>query len=1113
MKTEKKQSDIMVELNHYQNANSENSDVSIDELFLAFCKAFDPELIISAADSNFIDFLRFSEFSEKMNSENRFYFFDLVAKIFWLLGNLEQVTYYLKKSFEIGLDTTSSNLNEGFYYFLSSDFNKAKKVLKNLPEDAAESKILQVLLFTESGEFTSYLESLLELEADIFKDIRFSWNVCETAERLNLDQLHREYLYKVSEIKRKSPANSYKIAQILFEKVKNSNLFDPDYISNNEMEDLQKAANLFEMLVTDPAVHQGCLAKIQTSLTEICNYTGQYEKSLHYFNEIDTRLLDRGKQLFKINLLLKLDKVPEAEREVDKLLKTDPKDSDLIALKGDIYLRTGKYESALGICGTGLKFSSTGIHRGLISGKARALYFLKSSTETEDFLLEIFEETHDIYYIINLLYINRRYISLRKVAKLYVTYISKELKSLDRAQINRLAMFMYNFPFYELTAKLLASIYFPQINTELAEAYIISLNKTDKKMHALKFAQEIRITGKNEDLIPLESFLLEDTGHLDYALKISGMYYQKTKNQLSAVNYCKYLLKSNKLEAARKLLDTISDISVLPNSVMDQYIYCLIKSGENIKAFEILDNYCETRKDHDDICNYFISRFFIVSRLPEVDEYLRGFRAKIQKDSGLILRNDENESVYFVINGSFSLPDSIYSPEEEFLEELLEKKLDDAVLLEQNNSEKLFRIVEIMHRSVLKWKILTMTEKKLEVRQEFGQQEREKIQIEEIEEIFGKGAQLLSDFTFEQCVFSDMYSLRKVNFGILSTLKNVNLVNTIFHTMFKPEIRYQAIRENNIKFTKARQDLEETDMIMIDITGCIMLTHLDLWREAAHCFKRIYVAKSTINLLEASIRGNAKKLGESFGAIGLTGNIINFITTAKIQEDNWQKNIYMIITLIERNCIVIEESSKFNLGPYKEKLKGLNTRLRSAEGNSFTDSMAIAHLYHATYYTDDEVMRNIAGESGLTTIWSQPLMAYLFKKKIISLDKYFLLTTELLNINYGFVFLTIPILVKAIKNSSFKLDTTMIHYLDCFFQSDFNYISNIGSWFLYYAIKSFPMFLESNDLIMAFFNRFYSKTKDLDKLKEFINLIYKRTSNVEISNLLLTNFIKFKKYY
>ena len=1085
--------------------NLPESDFNI--LLAFFKKDFNPGHIVSENDANLKYYLLFSKFDNKLTIPNRFKYYDLLSQIFINLNDMEKVKEYLIKSVETKYNDPKRIFNEGYHTFLIKNKTEAQKICDSLKDYPEHYYFLKLLLVDSKEELDEFIK---EINKKQYSNLNVFLNIANKSRVYGDISITREYTYKAIELEDKIPNLCFVNAANLLECVIEKPNFDDFHPTFSEIEDLKLSLKLINDTIKRNNYSDADLQQVYSNLSIIYFILNDYDKSLEVIERINNVNMIKQSNLLKARIYYRQHNNQLAFKEIERLLKGDKYNLNFLSLKGFICIDSQKYNEALECFELGLIKAPEGLEKRFILGKAEALHFIKSAKESESYLLDIFEERKDITYLINNMVANYKKDEIEKIVNFFYKHIYKDINEISNYHQNMLGEYFFDLNQFELSVEIFSISYSTEMNLNFIEKYIRSLSEIDNRIKALGIAREIREDKKSIELIPLEASILDRIGKSEEAEELAKTYDSKTNNDYSSLIYSFYLIKNNKLRLASKSLNKISNYINLTVNNFNTYCNCLLEINEPRKAFDQLYEYLKINEESEDACNLFIAFFLRISHIDEIRKYLLSFEDKIKLNSGIRLINEDNHTSTVFFEDKTNHLKNEYSIDSHWAKILINKKKGYLFKKKDGFIEKEYRVLDVCHKSVLKWQILTTTSAT-----KFAKPIVTPIMIdlsaENIEEMLGKGAEIIHKDSESQDSIITMYKKKIMPLGMLSSFSKRNILNTIYHFLFNSEYEFIASSGNLNEIEKASVILEQTKNISIDLSGCIMVNHLDLWSETSKYFENIYVAKSTLSEIDNSIQEENPVFGASPGSIGLIGNQIGLIPRSDDQRESWKNHLNKLKESIERYCIVIEETDDLNLYPYKQKLKGFNLRIRDSLGKSFIDTLAISLLFKTTLYSEDYVLRSIIIESGIESFWGQPLFSFFANNKLITNEKYFEIITNLLQINYKFIHINVPLLLKSIQLSNYEVDITVNLYLDCLIKSDINSIINIGGRFLYSALLSIPSLLNPSALVMSFYSKYYEKTKSLGHLSVFIDSIYVATGDIIITNLLKQKLVEWKK--
>ena len=1087
--------------------NLPESDFNI--LLAFFKKDFNPGNIVSENDVNLKYYLLFSKFDKKLTIPNRFKYYDLLSQIFINLNDMEKVKEFLLKSIETEYDDPKRIFNEGFYNNLINKKEESQRICDNLVDYPEHHFFLKLLLVNNRKDLDEFIKEIKKVK---YSDINIFLNIANKSRIFGDILATREYTYKAIELEDKIPNLCFLNAENLLHCVIKNPNFDEYHPTISEINDLKLSLKLINDTIRRNKFNDEDLQQVYSNLSFIFFLLNDYDKSLEVIDRISNINMIKQSKFLQTRIYYKQHNNELALKEIEKLLEEDKYNLNFLSLKGFICIDLQKYNEALECFELGLNKAPDGQEKRFILGKAEALHFLKSANESELYLLDVFKEKKDITYLINNMVTNYKKDEIEKIVAFFHKHIHKHINEISSYHQNMLGEYFFNLNQFEMSVEIFNISYSEEMNLNFIEKYIRSLSAIDNRIKALKIAQEIRNNKNCIELIPLETSLLDQIGKTEEAEKLAKVYYSNTNNDYSTLIYSFYLIKNKKLKIASKFLNKISHYTNLSTYNFNIYCNCLLEINEPRRAFDQLYEYLRINEESEDACNLFIAFFLRISHTDEIQKYLSSFEDKIRLNSGVRLINEDNQTSNVIFENETNHLKNEYSINSHWGKILINKEKGYLFHKKDGFIEKEYRILDVCHKSVLKWQILTTTSAT-----KFANPIVTPILVDlnakSVEEMLGKGAEIIHKDSESQDNIITMYKKKIMPLGMLSSFSKRNLLNTIYHFLFNSEYEFIASSGSIAEIERASSILKQTKNITIDLSGCIMINNFELWDEISSYFENIYVAKSSLDEIDNSILADSPIFGESPGSLGLRGKQISLIPRGNDQKKIWKNHLKQLKKIIMKNCKIIEETAELNLYPYKRKLQGLNLNIRESIGKSFIDTLAISLLFKTTLYSEDYVLRSIIIESGIESFWGQPLFSFFANNKLITNEKYFEIITNLLQINYKFIHINVPLLMKSIQLSNYEVDITVNLYLDCLIKSDINSIINIGGRFLYNALLSIPTLLNPTALVMSFYSKYYEKTKSVGHLSAFIDSIYFATGDIIITNLLKQKLVEWKKIY
>lgn len=1084
-------------------------DVDFNIHFAYFNKDFVPGKILTEEDPNLKNYLLFSKFNSKFTIPNKFKYYDLLAKIYLNLNLIGKSKKALSKSIETQFSDSKKILNEGLYAILNNDRNSAMNICEQLKNEPNYYYFLKLMLIENLDELKSIVENIQKAK---YSDLNVFLNIAQKAVSFGEFDIARKFTYKALELDRATPNLCLPNAANLLTCVIKSPEFNDLYPSQQDNQDLKNALELIEKALKNCKYNDNDIPQTLLNKAIIHFILGNIDKTMVTIDRIQHPDYKNQAEFLRTRCFFKIRKFEKALNIIEVLLKDNNKNLNYLFMKGVICLNLKKYDIALDSYEAGLEQASRYERKRFLLAKAGIINYLEGQKKSESFLMTVFEKEKDITYLINSMILNYPQDHIEEIVNFFNKKISQHIDSLSINDLCMLGSYFFNINQYNISADLFEKAYIPQMNVTFADKYIRSLIEIDNRIKALKVAQEIRTTQNCLTLIHIESSILEHLGKLQDAEDLSKAYHSEINNAFSALIYGYYLIKNSKEELASETLQKHSDYIDLQPKNFALYCDCLLKLKQQKKAYEELYRFIRNNDDDADSCSLYIGMFFRITRLPDIKKYLKSFEKEIKANCGVTLVSEDDEVIIiFLEDGSnANVSKNEFSPDSFWGNLLIGKQKGDVFTKNDGFIEKKYKIIDVCHKSVLKWNKIAQS-----APQKFSKPFVSSIQInlnaENTEKEFEKIFEIVKKDSEEQKKTFEIYENKMLPIGMLSSLCGKNLVHTVYHCLFNNEVKFIASSGNTEERTEALKCVYKKRSLTIDITGCIMLSQFKLWSKLSNAFDEIYVAKSSVEEIEKILIEEKLFLENSPGSLGQIGNKVVLIPRTEAQKKEWKNTLINLKKEIVKHCSIIEESEELNLYKFKQQLKNLTVKIRKSIGKSFIDTLAIALAKNTPLYSEDFVLRAISFESGIQGFWGQVLFDYFLANNLISFDEYYDIVTKLLYMRYQFTHINIPLLMKAINKSNYEVDTTVNLYLDNLFCSNNESVVNIGGGFLYGAIKSTPAFLSSFALIMAFFSKYYEKTKSLGHIIALINFIHIVTGDRNVLEYLRAQFIKWKR--
>ncbi len=1093
---------------YFINHGKDLPDNDMNILLAFFKEDFNPGSIMSERDINLKYYLYFSKFDNKLTIPNRFKYYDLLAQIYLNLNKMDRVKDFLVKSIETDYDDPKKVFNEGFLAYIMQKKSEALTVCKRLEDYPEHYFLLKLFLVDNVDELNEFVD---EINIAKYSHVNVYLNIAHKACDKGEYSTARIYALKAIELDNKTSNICFVNASIILDCVIHNPMFDDLHLTLSDIKDLKLSLSIINETINRNNFVDADLQQVYWNLSIIHFLLGDFDLSLGMIEKINDQGLLNQSRFLKARVYHRMHKNNDALIEIDKLLTNDKKNLNYLSLKGYIYIELEEFNEALKCFELGKSYSSKERLKGFVYGIAEALHFSKSPSESSDYLIKQFENEKDITYLIRNLSLNFKDEDIENIIKYYNKFIYEEVDTLSDFHRNMLGEYFFRFNQFEIAVDLFQKSYNKNMSLIFSEKYIKSLIAIDNRVDALKISKEIREDKNCNDLIPLEASILDQLGKTDEAETLTHKYYEVEKNDYSALVYSFYLIKNSKLESASEILKRISGYLDLSTYNFSIYYNCLLEINESQNAFDCLYNYLQRHEESEEACNMFIILFLRISNIDEIRDFLTSFEKEIRLDSGVTIINDDNRILTVLIEKKTNHLKDEYSIDSSWGKILIGKQKGDSFTKSDGFIDNEYRIVDVCHKSVTKWNKLIADSTK------FANPVITTIKIDlkatDIETMLGKAANLIKDGAKDLDNVHDIYKSNKLTLGIVANIANKNLLNTIQYYIFNPTIEFLASSGNVQEINEATLILRNTSSIIIDLTSIILINYLNIWDKLSTSFTEIYVAQSSIDEIDKSFNEEDTQLGESPGSIGLIGKQIGLIPRSQEQRESWKDYLNTLKEKVLQNCIIIQESEDLNLFSYKQKLVGLNLKIRENIGKCFIDSIAIALFKKSAFFSDDYMLRKVSNHFSINNFWLQPFLGYLLEKNEINFEEYYDFILRLLQINYKFIHLNIPILLHSINKSKYEVDINTNLFLDNLFKSDIPSLVNVGGGFLYGAIKSIPILLNPTALIMSFFSKYYEKTKSVGHLIAFIDSIYIATSDAHVVTLLKKKLVEWKLIY
>ena len=205
--------------------------------------------------------------------------------------------------------------------------------------------------------------------------------------------------------------------------------------------------------------------------------------------------------------------------------------------------------------------------------------------------------------------------------------------------------------------------------------------------------------------------------------------------------------------------------------------------------------------------------------------------------------------------------------------------------------------------------------------------------------------------------------------------------------------------------------------IVLDITGLLTFSYLDLLHTIAKRFEHIYIPQSLLDLFERTLAERFFELKKGRMTIGFSGEIplIEEFTPEVIEKNIGY--LHELKNFIHDNCevVTIPPDLASMLVLPEEPLKNI--------GQNSIRTILIAHYLKIPLFADDARLRQFAEQNhGVKGFWSQVLLQDMVKNKIIDDDSYVQACVKLSVANYYFIAVNAQIIIRFLRSTSYFID-------------------------------------------------------------------------------------------
>ncbi len=516
-----------------------------------------------------------------------------------------------------------------------------------------------------------------------------------------------------------------------------------------------------------------------------------------------------------------------------------------------------------------------------------------------------------------------------------------------------------------------------------------------------------------ERVSEIEAAIYEDMGDLEGAKNTCQQYLNefpedfRMKLRLAMIDF--RLCNFDKVD---EFLNSSIQYNKLP---VDGFLLARLYASRNLtkKAFETIYEVRRNFPNEGNVHLNYVQFFFFMEN--ESLEWLNPNR--VGKNTAVCIEDVSGSREWYIIEdrGDVDTLRNEISVENNLAKELIDKSVGDRFCLKRNRfSTEFGTIIEIrskyayaLHRSI---SLLSSTFRDIAGFWEI----RVGPMIEEGK--FTEGFQKILDEISTQYntlkKVTQLYAEKRIPIGTFAELIRRNVLDVWDGLRRDPGLGIKCCFGTTEERNHAALLLEKKPKLVIDIISLLTLHEMKAGEIILQTFGRLGIAQSTIDLLQRAIDERRFMYSRKVAKIWREGEgyVVHEVTIEEAERDI--RRLEGIMNWVKSNCDTIPCRAALN------RTKAEKQKLNDMVGQSSIDTVLIAGEPGNILYSDDLSLRALGkGEFGVDGIWTQALLLYSMKERIIEVDEFNKIIINLACSNYQFTIIDADILIEAAAQS------------------------------------------------------------------------------------------------
>lgn len=753
--------------------------------------------------------------------------------------------------------------------------------------------------------------------------------------------------------------------------------------------------------------------------TILAHEMGKPEEAYAYAQKIIHSSQTPEATLLAANILVTLERVPEAESLLDQFLSSDASDDlkrGARQLKFHLAIRSknkGDAEKALS---------------DIEAESPESIFFLIRAIVWQDTFSDKKEDILDL-------------IGKAKAA------VSTGSSLLDEME---LANLLYSLQYYKDAADIYERFVDKDINSFLSQSLLKSYYQSGNYRKALELSQNLLDKNGSSKLVSeVAAFIyLSILGNAKTAQQICIDYLNDNPDDAALkIRLASTYYATGNYASLDEILESSLNISNLDLYVLKELARLHKFRGQIDKFLEVIYKIRHRFYDEGEVHAFYQYSYIRATKLrePDCDDL-----DKVEDECGVLLVNETGDETWYILDsrvGAILSRDELGSNQPLYKALLGKSRGEEIVLVEDGLGKKSFMIASITDKYFAAGKqSFSIIEKRIDIksiRMISTSDEEGDISSDWVER-FIKQVERWGKHT-EQ--IKNDYIAGKLPFGTVATLQNENPLKTWQNLAFgsNPFIHAWSNFEHE-QFSDALATLQKGGLIIIDPISLMTLHRLDIADDTVNLLGPFGISLTAIDMFRSMIEELQDFEPEGLQSIGVEDGKPKGYQITSVQVSQHIALLEKIISWTRENCITLPCNRALDIDIETR------TKLNQCMGTAFVDTALLAGEPGRILYSDDQWLRWYArADSGVPGVWTQVLLNYCFREKSINEPLYQKASIYLAIRGYSHTVIEPETLITAVRLNQWKTDPSYTSLLEVLSKGvdNFGSITRFSRDFLY----------------------------------------------------------------